>query len=70
MSERQSGRLKNWFEDRGFGFIRKDDGSDIFLHVSSTGFLIPKIGDRISFDIGDNPRTGKPEAKNASILGQ
>ena len=68
MSEREEGRVKNWFEDKGFGFIRCDNGNDLFVHVSSTGFLVPKVGSRVSFDVGANPRTNKPEAQNVSIL--
>jgi cold shock CspA family protein len=66
--QREEGRIKNWFRDRGYGFIRADDGRNIFVHVSQTGFLIPNDGSRCSFDIGENPRTGKPEAKNVAIL--
>lgn len=66
--QREEGRIKNWNRDRGYGFIRADNGRDIFTHISQTGFLIPKDGSRVSFDIGENPRTGKPEAKNVSIL--
>ena len=68
MSERASGRVKKWFDDRGFGFIRADDGNDYFFHVSSCGFLRPQEGARVAFDRGTNPRTGKPEGKNISIL--
>lgn len=68
MSEREHGRIKNWFEEKGFGFIRCEDGTDIFAHVSATGFLIPKAGARVSFERGENPRTNKMEAKAVSIL--
>ena len=31
-----TGKLKMWDADRGFGFIKQDDGSiDIFMHVTS-----------------------------------
>ena len=70
MSERSFGRIKFWKESSGFGFIRCDDGSDLFCHVSNTGFLVPKVGDRVSFDLGANPRTNKPEAKAVAILGE
>jgi cold shock CspA family protein len=69
MLERSFGRIKFWNEDAGFGFIRCDDGSDLFVHVSNTGFLSPKVGDRVSYDLGTNPRTTKLEAKAVSILG-
>lgn len=68
MSEREFGRIKNWFKEKGYGFIRKDDGTDVFVHVSATGFIEPKAADRVSFEIGTNPRTNKPEAKAVSIL--
>lgn len=66
--QREFGRVKKWFDERGFGFIRCDDGNDYFAHVSQFGFLRPHEGDRVAFDSGANPRTGKPEAKNISIL--
>jgi cold shock CspA family protein len=69
MSEQRSfGRIKFWNEDAGFGFIRCDDGSDLFVHVSNTGFLSPKVGDRVAFDHGTNPRTNRLEAKSVAIL--
>ena len=68
MSARSFGRIKFWNEDAGFGFIRCDDGSDLFAHVSNTGFLVPKVGARVSFDLGTNPRTNRPEAKAGAIL--
>jgi cold shock protein len=68
MLEREFGRVKFWNDDKGFGFIRKDDGSDIFVHVSQCGFLRLNVGNRVSFDVDANPRTNKPEAKAVAIL--
>ncbi len=69
MSEnREQGRVKFWNQDKGFGFVRSDDGDDIFAHVSNFGFLVPKVGNRVTFERGVNPRTGRPEVKSASIL--
>lgn len=65
---REEGRIKHWNRDKGFGFIRKDDGADIFVHISHTGFLIPNVGARVAFDTETNPRTNKPEAHRVSIL--
>jgi cold shock CspA family protein len=68
MSEREEGHVKNWFEEKGFGFVRCSDGTDLFMHISATGFIIPKAGCRVAFSRGNNPRTNKPEAQAASIL--
>jgi CspA family cold shock protein len=65
-----TGAIKSWFEDRGFGFIRLDDGSpDVFAHmrevlVDVDGFA---RGTRVMFEIGTNARTGQPEAKSVRL---
>lgn len=57
-----------WFSDRkGYGFIEKDAGGDIFVHFSSInmeGFKTLAGGDRVSFEESDSDRG--PEAKNVS----
>ena len=68
MSERIEGRIKKWFDEKGFWFLRGDDGNDYFAHISQFGFLRPTEGARVAFDIGVNPRTGKPERQKVSIL--
>jgi len=44
-----------WFNDsKGFGFITREEGSDIFVHYSSIqgdGFKTLAEGDRVSFDV-------------------
>lgn len=44
-----------WFNDsKGFGFITREEGSDIFVHYSSIqgdGFKSLAEGDRVSFDV-------------------
>jgi cold shock protein len=58
-------------EERGFGFIRPDDGSrDVFVHiraVQKAGAYVLSEGQRVSFDVVTNPRTGKPAAANLKI---
>ena len=65
---REKARCKFWDDDRGYGFLRCEDGTDIFVHTSSTGFLPLSVGDRVSFERGTNPRTNKPEAKAVAVL--
>ncbi|KAK5996433.1 Major cold shock protein CspA [Cladobotryum mycophilum] len=55
MSERQSGAVK-WFNDeKGYGFVTADsDNQDYFVHfraIEGSGFRALKEGQRVSFEI-------------------
>jgi CspA family cold shock protein len=60
-----NGKVK-WFSDKkGFGFIEKEDGGDIFVHYSSItgeGFKTLAEGDRVTFDVQETNRG--PAASN------
>ncbi len=49
-----------WFnEKKGFGFIEKDEGGDIFVHFSSiknAGFKTLHEGQRVRFDIEESKK--------------
>jgi len=65
------GVLKTWKEDRGFGFIKPDDGGkDIFIHISALKGVSrrPITGDVIYYQIAKDNR-GKYKAVNAQIEG-
>ena len=58
-----------WFNDqKGFGFVQPDDGSkDVFVHISAVeaaGLRTLKEGQKISFEIVTDKRTGKSSAGN------
>jgi CspA family cold shock protein len=54
MSERETGTVK-WFSKRkGYGFIERDSGGDVFVHFSSIageGFRNLEEGERVEFGI-------------------
>jgi CspA family cold shock protein len=58
-----------WFNgQKGFGFIQPDDGSrDVFVHISAVeraGMHNLNEGQRVSFDVVADRRTGKSSADN------
>lgn len=67
----EKGTLVRWIDDKGFGFIKPDNGNgDIFIHISALKGMSrsPVIGDVIHFQTSlDN--NGKTRAINASIEG-
>jgi CspA family cold shock protein len=62
------GIVKFFNDQKGFGFIRPDDGSpDVFVHISAVeraGMTTLNEGQRMSFDIVNDPKKGKTNAQN------
>jgi cold shock protein len=58
-----------WFNDsKGFGFISRDDGDDIFVHhtsISGTGFKSLAEGQSVTFDVEKTPKG--PRAINVVV---
>jgi len=59
------GTIKWFNEKKGFGFISKEDGSDVFVHytgIIGNGFRTLKEGQRVEFEIESSdkgPRWGR-----------
>ena len=58
-----------WFNaQKGFGFIKPDDGSkDVFVHISAVeraGMYQLNEGQKLSYDMVTNPKNGKEAAEN------
>ena len=68
---RHQGRINEWRDDRGFGFIEPNDGGlKVYLHVSSmTGHQRrPAVGDLVAYEV-ETDHKGRPLAKTASFIG-
>jgi len=59
-----------WFNDtKGFGFIKQDNGEDVFVHhsaIQAQGFKTLDEGARVSFEIVQGPKG--PAAENVTQL--
>jgi CspA family cold shock protein len=58
-----------WYNDqKGYGFIQPDDGSkDVFVHVSAVeraGLRSLSEGQKVTFDLVSDRKTGKASADN------
>jgi CspA family cold shock protein len=63
-----TGKVKFFDDDKGFGFIAGDDGSEVFMHASAlpSGVTTVRNGTRIEYGIIDGKRG--PQALSVRIL--
>ena len=68
-----TGKLRSWNDERGFGFIApRDGGRELFVHISALERASPPIralneGQKVSFDLENDPRKGKVSAGNLKL---
>jgi cold shock protein len=68
MSERITGTVK-WFNgDKGFGFIEREGGKDVFVHFSAIqgdGYRNLQEGQKVEFNVEQGPKG--PQASNVTL---
>ncbi len=70
MSDRVTGTVK-WFNaSKGYGFISREDGEDVFVHYSSIrdtgGFRSLEEGQEVEFTLGEGKKG--PQAQDVTVL--
>ena len=69
MSDRQTGTVK-WFNDaKGFGFISRENGEDVFVHfraIQGTGFKSLQEGQKVTFTVVKGPKGLQADAVQAA----
>jgi CspA family cold shock protein len=70
MSEKATGTVK-WFNGgKGFGFITREEGEDVFVHFSAIqgdGFRNLEEGQSVEFDVVQGPKG--LQAANVAVVG-
>ncbi|MBE7065519.1 MAG: cold shock domain-containing protein [Ruminococcaceae bacterium] len=65
----ETGKVK-WFNaDKGFGFIEREGGDDVFVHfsaISMDGFKTLSEGDAVEFEVVDGAKG--PQAANVKKI--
>jgi CspA family cold shock protein len=65
MSNTENGTVKWFNESKGFGFIERQSGPDVFAHysaIASSGFKTLAEGQRVEFTVTQGPKG--PQAEN------
>ncbi|MBP1597778.1 MAG: cold-shock protein [Acidobacteria bacterium] len=56
---KEQGTVKWFSNDKGYGFISRESGDDVFVHhtaIEGSGFKSLSEGDRIEFEVARGPK--------------
>ena len=69
MADRERGTVK-WFNDaKGFGFIARENGGDVFVHhsaIQAEGFRTLTDGQQVEFEVVQGPKG--PAAESVTTI--
>lgn len=69
LAERETGVVKWFNDDKGFGFIQRENGKDAFVHfsgISGTGRRTLMEGQKVSFVVTQGQKG--PQAEDVSVV--
>lgn len=69
MAERETGTVKWFNESKGYGFIARETGDDVFVHFSAIqgeGFRTLEENQRVEFSVEEDPKGLR--AANVQVL--
>ena len=68
MADRETGTVK-WFNStKGYGFIERENGNDVFVHysaINTTGYRTLEEGQRVEFTVVEGQKG--PQAQDVTI---
>jgi len=69
MSDRETGTVKWFNNEKGFGFIAREGGADVFVHfraINAEGYRSLTEGQRVEFTVSQGQKG--PQAENVVIV--
>ena len=66
VADRETGTIKRYNSGKGYGFIARESGEDLFVHFTALGTADEiKEGQRVEFDVDES---GNPMARDVRLL--